>query len=893
WEVALKEIQPRHADSAVSRDRFRLEAEVTGRLEHPGIVPVYSLGSHADGRPYYAMRFIRGESLKETVTRFHERRGELSPATRAVEFRKLMGCFIDVCHTIAYAHSRGVLHRDIKPDNIMLGKYRETLVVDWGLAKAIGSDGVPARATDDPALEPCLVEARSAVTGAGAAIGTPVFMSPEQATGRPGCLDQRSDIYALGAVLYTILTGHAPIKSDQTAEALRKARAGEFESPRSVNPDAPRPLEAICLKAMALQPDDRYDSASDLAEDIEAWLADESVSAHREPVTARARRWLRRHQTPVAAFAAAALVAIVSLALSVAMLTTKNRQLLAANARETVAKNHAQQRFSLALEAIEGYYTGVSQEVLLKQAELLDLKTRLLHMPLDFYERLLADLASDASVESRGGLSDAYYAMAEILAECGSVDPALDAVRKAIAIRETLAAEHPLSAKYQWGLVAAYASLASIQSIAGNSLEALAINRQALDVTEGLAQRFPDHPGCQLWTANLLNNIASIQGRLNQWDAAETSMETAIQIRMAMMAEKAADDQQRRTLAGHYHNLALVRAAQGDHQAALQEALRAVDIQEQVRRADPESTAGRSDLAMGYYNLASHCRTLGKRPEAIAFYTKSIDLWERLVEEFPNVSAWQNELAKALNNDAELKVRQGEQEAGRLGFEKAMAIHQRLAQAHPKVPAYQLNLANHLQNMGTLHDNQGNPRDALDSFEQAIAIHEQLAVSFPDVADYRFRLSESRRSLGRLLRRTGQVERAAESFEKAVATCGQLLAQHPEAVAYRGQMALLLNSLALARQAAGHIDAARSAYDQAIDIGRRLVDELPKINTHAVTLGAAYCNRAHLEQEHADHTATLPWYSEAIQTLSTALARDAADAEARKFLLNSYRGRAK
>jgi len=102
-----------------------------------------------------------------------------------------------------------------------------------------------------------------------------------------------------------------------------------------------------------------------------------------------------------------------------------------------------------------------------------------------------------------------------------------------------------------------------------------------------------------------------------------------------------------------------------------------------------------------------------------------------------------------------------------------------------------------------------------------------------------------------------------------------------------------LNSLALARQAAGHIDAARSAYDQAIDIGRRLVDELPKINTHAVTLGAAYCNRAHLEQEHADHTATLPWYSEAIQTLSTALARDAADAEARKFLLNSYRGRAK
>ena len=147
-EVALKEIQTRFADDENSRLRFLLEAEVTGGLEHPGIVPVYGLGRYPDGRPYYAMRFIKGDSLQEAADRFHGNqdlatesdRQARSPDFQSLEFRKLLGRFIDVCQAIGYAHSRGVLHRDLKPGNIMLGKYGETLVVDWGLAKAQGTD---------------------------------------------------------------------------------------------------------------------------------------------------------------------------------------------------------------------------------------------------------------------------------------------------------------------------------------------------------------------------------------------------------------------------------------------------------------------------------------------------------------------------------------------------------------------------------------------------------------------------------------------------------------------------------------------------------------------------------------------------------------------------------
>ncbi len=138
-EVALKQILEKHADDPVSRQRFVAEAEITGGLEHPGVVPVYGLGTDAGGRPYYAMRFIKGDSLKEAIARFHEDEAlKTDPGRRSLELRKLLRRFTDVCNAIDYAHSRGVIHRDLKPANIIVGKHGETLVVDWGLAKAVG-----------------------------------------------------------------------------------------------------------------------------------------------------------------------------------------------------------------------------------------------------------------------------------------------------------------------------------------------------------------------------------------------------------------------------------------------------------------------------------------------------------------------------------------------------------------------------------------------------------------------------------------------------------------------------------------------------------------------------------------------------------------------------------
>jgi serine/threonine-protein kinase len=332
-EVALKEIQERHAHNPESRARFLLEAEVTGGLEHPGIVPVYGLGSYADGRPFYAIRFIRGDSLKDAVAAFHQadRRGRPAPE-RSLALRQLLGRFVDVCQAIAYAHSRGVLHRDLKPGNVMLGKYGETLVVDWGLAKVLGQ-------ADPEATEEGLAHSGdSALTQAGRALGTPAYMSPEQAAGRLDQFGPGSDVYSLGATLYCLLTGQAPFAEGDVGAVLGKVRRGDFPPPRQVNRRVPAALEAVCLKAMALRPEDRYGGPRELAEEVEHWLADEPVRAYREPPPARLSRWLRKHQTLAAGVGALLLTGVIALGLSTLLIGNAQRQTAQALRNEEQAR---------------------------------------------------------------------------------------------------------------------------------------------------------------------------------------------------------------------------------------------------------------------------------------------------------------------------------------------------------------------------------------------------------------------------------------------------------------------------------------------------------------------------------------------------------------------------
>jgi serine/threonine protein kinase/formylglycine-generating enzyme required for sulfatase activity len=362
-EVALKEMQVQHLDRADTRARFLREGEITGRLEHPGVVPVYGLGTYPDGRPFYVMRFIRGESLTEAIQCFHSAIHR-TLGERTLELRKLLTRFVDVCNAIAYAHSHGVLHRDLKPDNIMLGEFGETLVVDWGLAKQIHQSKseirnqkseirieVEAHNESRRQAEAGKVDSDfgfriSDLPGAGSqlgqVIGTPPYMSPEQAAGRVDQLGPASDVYSLGATLYALLTGQKAFPSDlDTLKVLRLVQSGSFPAPREINRYVPRPLEAVCLKAMALQPEQRYGSAKELAGDVERWLADEPVSAYAEAVIARLARWARRHRTAVTSGAVLCITALIALSVSYVMLAQEQKRTEAANQNQALAQVEA------------------------------------------------------------------------------------------------------------------------------------------------------------------------------------------------------------------------------------------------------------------------------------------------------------------------------------------------------------------------------------------------------------------------------------------------------------------------------------------------------------------------------------------------------------------------
>jgi len=287
------------------------------------------MGLHFDGRPFYAMRLIKGESLKDAIAAFHAHKTlRREHAWRSLEMRRLLRRFIDVCAAIEYAHSRGILHRDIKPRNVMLGKYGETMVVDWSLATTLdrSEPGSPDEQSEPP-LRPTF---RSAFEEepAGTVCGTPAYMSPEQTDGGP--LGPQSDVYNLGATLYCLLTGKPPFEGD-VRDILLAVRRGDFRPPRQLDHNIDPALEAICLKAMAHRPEDRYPSCRALADDLDRWLADEPATAWAEPFSRRARRWARRNRSAVTAAAAATLVALAGIATVLAVQTRSHGQLKQAN----------------------------------------------------------------------------------------------------------------------------------------------------------------------------------------------------------------------------------------------------------------------------------------------------------------------------------------------------------------------------------------------------------------------------------------------------------------------------------------------------------------------------------------------------------------------------------
>ena len=287
-EVAIKELHHDVAEDESIVRRFIGEAEITAQLEHPGVVPIHRIGQGTDGLPYYTMKMIKGETLQDAIKTYHRKPGK-------PELLNLVRRLVSVSKTIAFAHSKGVIHRDLKPANIMIGEHGETLVMDWGLAKPYN------QGTEDTYISVIhqTKQARPELTMVGAIVGTPAFMSPEQANAEDHIVGPLSDVFSLGTVLYYLLAGQTAFSGRSTHEVLNKVRACNPTPPSQVKPTVPRGLEAICQKAMAKLPEDRYQGATEFSDDLCRWLDGEPISAETDILSSKIRRWLLRNSTPL------------------------------------------------------------------------------------------------------------------------------------------------------------------------------------------------------------------------------------------------------------------------------------------------------------------------------------------------------------------------------------------------------------------------------------------------------------------------------------------------------------------------------------------------------------------------------------------------------------------
>ncbi len=729
-DVALKEIKSSTEPNPDSWRRFLKEAQITGQLEHPNIVPVYELARRKeDDQPFYTMRFLRGQNLRLSIAEFHRRRGG-KPANRLELQRQLLEPFVKVCQAVAYAHSRWVIHRDLKPENVVLGAYGEVVLLDWGLAKVVGQ-------SDPAGTEPRIsVSAEAETKQTVGQVGTPAYMAPEQAAADNDRIGTRTDVYGLGAILFEILTGQPPVSGSSVVDVFSKIQAGHLPKAREIDPTVPRALEAVCSKAMALEPANRYPRVEDLAEDVRRWIVDEPVSVHRDPLAVRMTRWGRRHRTLATSAAALLVATVIGLTVGVVLIERERGKTDAQRKIATTNATRALHNLRLAQDAADGLLGEVADVDLADIPQMEPVRQRLLEKARAGYEQFLVDEGDDPQV--------------------------------------------------RWGAVRAQVRLGDIQALQGDAPRAEASYRTAGGELENLSKEVGSNAGVRRDLARDLHGLGVLLKDGNRFQEGEAKLREAIKLREEIANVPDASVEDKQALVDSRYQLGALLARRGSGTPADVEAYRAaLEGQEALVKQFGDRPEFRTKLVRFRNNLAILQRALGSSAESEATLLATLDLLKPALEGPDALPAVRWQVARVSGNLGSLLLqnRRSYEEAG-AQLTRAEGLLRKLTAEFPSVAQYALELATVEYNLGLLAMNTKKPDLAANSLKESTRLLEALKIRYPELPAYRMKLALSQAALGSILGATAPAD-AEVSLRKALEQHSALCTQYPGVAEYQ------------------------------------------------------------------------------------------------------------
>jgi serine/threonine-protein kinase len=708
--------------------RFRAEAQAVARLQHPNIVQIYEVGEH-DGRPFFSLEYVDGGSLADKLD------GTPLPARAAAELIRTLALAIHA------AHERGIVHRDLKPANILLSCSRETpasasaalagvsrlheavpKIADFGLAKRLGDD--------------------AGLTHTGTVLGTPSYMAPEQAQGQVHHIGPAADTYALGAILYELLTGRPPFRGASGLDTLQQVKSEPPVAPTRLQHQVPCDLETICLKCLEKEPHKRYPTARALAEDLRHFLAGEPIRARPATVWERAWKWAKRRPA-----VAALLVLLIAAPLALlAVGVWSYFQLKESN--------------DFAESVVDDMYTKVAEEWLADEPQKDPLQKEFLEKALAFYQRQARKGGTGSEARRRAGL--AYFRIGQLYRGLNRREEAADAYRQAIALQEQLRQQYPGERDYRQELANSYNWLGELLRDGGSLTEGEQNYRAALALQEGLHGEDAANPAYRRELARSYSNLGLVEMDDDRADQARQHFDGAVDL-LEQLVNESPTNEFRHELARTLTNRGVFRRTHKQPAAAEEDYRRAIRLLSDLRGTGRARADYKFNLAIAHLDLGNILFDREDYDQSLAELDQAEEILTRLVEDFPDRPRYKKKLARTYNSRGGALLESGEERPAEEDWQKARRLLQKLVEADPQEAEYLADLGKCVGNLGLLRFQQDDLFAAATDLTEAVRLLRAALKPNPKRPDYLEALRDHYQSLAEVLVRAAERGQAVEA----------------------------------------------------------------------------------------------------------------------------------